>query len=76
MNCVDCEEEGEVIPSTKTWDMGYDHAFWTGQPRLIPVCDMHWSKRDNYEPPDPDGEVFRGNEAAAFELERAWENKR
>jgi Zn-finger nucleic acid-binding protein len=25
---------------------------------------------DNYEPPDPDGEAFRGREAAAFEAEQ------
>lgn len=27
---------------------------------------------DNYDPPDPDGEAFRGDEAAAFERERQF----
>ena len=57
-------------PVTKTWDEGEDFAFWTGQPRHTPVCDECWTKRDNYEPPDPDGECFRGGEAAAYQAEQ------
>ena len=61
----DCGE-----PATQTWDEGQDYAFWTRQPRHTPVCDECWTKRDNYEPPEPDGEAFRGNEAAAYQAEQ------
>jgi hypothetical protein len=65
--CGDC---GEDIPLTETafyWDVSDDEVFWTGcPPRFGPICELCWEKRDNYEPPDPDGEAFRGGEAAAF----------
>lgn len=65
MQVCDCGE-----PATTTWDEGPDFAFWTGQPRHTPVCEECWMRRDNYEPPDPDGEAFRGGEAGAYQLEQ------
>lgn len=72
--CARCEEE----PATKTWDRGADYAFWTREPRQVPVCDACWTYFDNYDPPDPDGECFRGGEAAAYAAEQqaaAWRLK-
>jgi hypothetical protein len=67
--CHDCEEWGEPRIATRTWDRGRDYAFWTGKQQYIHVCEEHWWQRDNYEPPEPDGECFRGKEAAAYENE-------
>jgi hypothetical protein len=65
MMCADdCGE-----PAVKAWDMGEDYAFWTREPRIVHLCAECWSVRDNYEPPDPDGEAFRGGEAAAYQAE-------
>ena len=33
-------------------------------------------ERADYEPPEPDGEAFRGGEAAAFERDRAADARR
>jgi hypothetical protein len=63
----DCEC-GE--PATKWWDEGEDYAFWTRQPRYTPVCADCWTRNDNREPPEPDGEAFRGGEAAAYQAEQ------
>lgn len=60
----DCGE-----PATKWWDEGADFAFWTRQPRFTAVCAECWSDHDNYEPPEVDGEAFRGGERAAYVLE-------
>lgn len=68
--CHDCAEWGEQTTATRTWDRGYDFAFWTHEVQVIAVCEEHWHRRDNYEPPEPDGEAFRGGEAAA-ERERS-----
>lgn len=62
-----CDRCGE--PSTRTYDHGADHGFWLGW-RLEPVCDECYRYLDNREPPDPDGEAFRGHEAAAFQNEQ------
>ena len=72
--CARCEDE----PATREWDRGEDYAFWTREPRRIPVCDACYRYYDNYEPPEPDGECFRGREAAAFlseQLDRAMRLK-
>ncbi len=64
-SCADCGE-----PATMDWDEGPDYAFWTSEPRRTPICDDCWEKRDNREPPEPDGEAFRGGEAAAYQAEQ------
>lgn len=66
MTMCECGED-----ATRLWDEGGDYAFWTGQPRYTPVCDACYEVKENYEPPDPDGECFRGGEAAAFAAEQA-----
>jgi hypothetical protein len=66
-DCRDCEEP---IPDTETafyWETSEDEQFWLHSPKTHgPVCEACWVRRDNLEPPDPDGEDFRGGEAAAF----------
>ena len=64
----ECEDCGE--PATRRWDEGADYAFWTRQPRYTPVCEACWTRRDNREPPEPDGEAFRGGESAAYLAEQ------
>jgi hypothetical protein len=60
-SCADClEREGEDVQATKRWT--YD--------KTILLCEDCFKTRDNYEPPDPDGEAFRGGEAAAFQAEQ------
>lgn len=59
-----------------TWDEGADYAFWTGQPRHNPVCADCFREKDNREPPEPDGEAFRGGEAAAYAAEQAFQAQR
>lgn len=70
--CEDCAsavcECGE--PATLRWDEGADFAFWTGEPRYRHVCSDCFNDLDNAEPPEPDGEAFRGNEAAAYAREQ------
>lgn len=63
-----CEECGEL--GSMLWDEGFDYAFWTGQPRRIWLCPECYHAKDNREPPDPDGEAFRGGEAAAYQAEQ------
>ncbi len=69
--CMDCEED---IPETETafyWETSEDEQFWLRKPATEgPVCEACWNKRDNREPPDPDGEAFRGGEAAAYQAEQ------
>ena len=63
-----CEDCGEC--STGAFDEGWDYAFWTSRPRFTPICDDCKTRRENDEPPEPDGEAFRGREAAAFLAEQ------
>lgn len=69
--CLDCSED---IPETETafyWETSEDEQFWINAPKTEgPVCEACWTKRDNREPPDPDGEAFRGGEAAVFIAEQ------
>ena len=69
--CLDC---GEDIPLEQTaffWETSEDEQFWINAPKTEgPVCEACWVKRDNREPAEPDGEAFRGGEAAAFEAEQ------
>jgi hypothetical protein len=53
--CPRCDEREADTPLLNPWGYEYDR----------------WCKEclDNYEPPDPDGECFRGGEAAAYEAE-------
>jgi hypothetical protein len=67
--CIDCYEQIEgtrhYIPTP------LDEQFWTGaSPMTGPLCEGCKGKRDNYEPPEPDGEAFRGGEAAAYQAEQ------
>lgn len=71
--CVRCDEqEGEAIPATQLWDRGEDFAFWTRQPRRIPVCAACWRWFDNWEPPDREGEPPLSLHEQG---ERAWRQK-
>ncbi len=63
-----CEDCGDIASSL--WANGSDEVFWTGCERYVPLCDACWTKRDNYDPPDPDGEAFRGGEATAYMQEQ------
>lgn len=58
-------------PSVAQFDHGRDYAFWTRQPQREPMCqecfDRATSRAEN--PPEPDGEAFRGGEAAAYQAE-------
>jgi hypothetical protein len=71
LDCLDC---AEPIPDTETafyWETSDEEQFWMNSlPTEGPLCEECWVKRDNYEPPDPDGEAFRGGEAAAYEAEQ------
>ncbi len=66
MKCFDCDEEVGV----RYWTFSAEERQFTmGLPVQALLCYSCWRKRDNYEPPEPDGEAFRGGEAAAFEAE-------
>lgn len=68
--CVDCGD-----PATGLW-VNLD---WPIRQTPEPVCYPCWHRRSNREPPEPDGECFRGREAAAYAAERmdeAWRIKR
>jgi hypothetical protein len=54
----DCTGEG-LHAIRDPWGFAYMH-----------LCDPCKRRLDNYEPPDPDGEAFRGGEAAAYENEQ------
>ncbi len=75
--CIDCTE---VIPETETayyWETSEEEQFWVNAPKTEgPMCDACWTKRDNREPPEPDGEAFRGGEAAAFQAEQLEQARR
>ena len=43
-------------------------AAWMGY-RYPALCQACWTEADNAEPGEPDGEAFRGGEAAAYEAE-------
>lgn len=60
--CVDCGERATTLAKNYTGPESYTP---------VKVCDDCNEKRDNYEPPDADGEAFRGGEAAAFQAEQA-----
>jgi hypothetical protein len=61
--CDDCEE----APATKQWDNREVHYWLPREKPMLDLCVECWNKRDNAEPPDPDGEAFRGGEAAAYQ---------
>jgi hypothetical protein len=63
-------------PATQTFDEGEEYALWTRQPRLTPVCAECFTRKDNAEPPEPDGEAFRGGEAAAYQAEQMHKARR
>lgn len=73
---ADCYDDcGE--PGTMVWRHSDEEVFWTSVPREVLLCSDCWTRRrDNREPPDPDGEAFRGHEAAAYWAERAAEWQR
>lgn len=68
--CYDCTEWGEDRHAVARWDNREVHYYLPHEPEWLDLCAEHFSKRDNYEPPDPDGEAFRGGEAAAFAAEQ------
>lgn len=70
--CANCED----VPAIGTFDRGTDYVLWTGKPREIPVCDDCRRHLENREPPEPDGEAFRGGEAAAYERDHLAEIQR
>jgi hypothetical protein len=75
MNCYDCAEWGEETLATQRWDNREVHYYLPREPAWLDLCDAHFSERDNHEPPEPDGEAFRGGEAAAYQAEQmaAWQ---
>lgn len=75
--CLDCYED---IPQTETAffvPTSPDEQFWLGKSATEgPLCADCKVKRENAEPADPDGECFRGVEAAAFEAEQMAAERR
>ena len=73
--CIDCEED---IEGTRYYvETSEDERFWLRAPATTgPLCERCMTKRDNYEPSDPDGEAFRGGEAAAYQAEQMWKAQR
>lgn len=63
-------------PATTFYDEGDDYAYWTGQPRLTPICEDCKQQRENREPSEPDGEAFRGGEADAYRAEQQHRTQR
>lgn len=61
--CFDCEEQ----PGLRTWTFSTEERQWSiGLPPEALLCFSCWRKRDNYEPPDPDGEdMFRDYQTEA-----------
>lgn len=61
-------------PNTDVVDLAYVATCegGTGGPCTQPDCEVCWPD----EPPEPDGECFRGGEAAAFEAEQMAEWQR
>lgn len=79
MSCVDCGYLGESDDAPivlREWRHSDEEVFWMRVPRTILLCDEHWQRRDNAEPPDPDGEAFRGNECAAYQAEQMHQAQR
>jgi hypothetical protein len=73
--CEKCACEcGE--PATQFFDEGEQYARYTGEPRHTPVCAACFTRKDNEEHPEPDGEAFRGGEAAAYEREQMEQARR
>lgn len=69
--CLDCEEDIHETETAFYWETSEDEQFWINAPKTeCPVCEACWIRRDNREPPEPDGEAFRGGEAAAYEAEQ------
>lgn len=70
--CMDCSEP---IPDTETafyWETSEDEQFWINAPKTEgPLCEACWLVRDNREGPEPNGEDFRGGEAAAYRAEQS-----
>ena len=74
MTCEVCDEReathtAEQHPQYDGWAATYGMT-WPA------TCDECWRDADNYEPPEPDGECFRGGEAAAFLAEQQAEAMR
>lgn len=73
--CEDCEDAVAI----RTWDTD-PYGYGPMSERYVSLCGECWTARDNYEPPEPDGEAFRGGEAAAYEAESQariqWERRR
>lgn len=69
--CAECEE---FIPDTETryyLPEDEDRRFWMNLPAILgPLCERCYDRRVNDEPPDPDGEAFRGGEAASYEADQ------
>lgn len=62
---ADCYDDcGE--PGTTVWRHSDDEVFWTRCPLEVVLCSDCWTRRDNREPAEPDGEAFRGGEAEAY----------
>lgn len=59
--CDDCGELATTVGKEYTWHDRY---------YLVPLCAVCLTRRENREPPEPDGEAFRGGEAAAYENEQ------
>ena len=77
MTCKVCDEReathtAEQHPHYDAW------ARWMSRNTLTwpATCDECWTEADNVEPPEPDGECFRGGEAAAFQAEQQAERQR
>jgi hypothetical protein len=69
-DCLDCYEPIAETETAFYWETSEDEQFWINAPKTEgPVCEACWVKRDNREGPEPDGEAFRGGEAAAFRAE-------
>ena len=68
MRCEACDErEATHTPQQHPHYDGWAASYGMTWPA---TCDECWTEADNYEPPEPDGECFRGGEAAAFQAEQ------
>lgn len=82
MICYDCAEYGHDVnedeprEATQRWDNREVHYWIRSEPEWLNLCDCHYAKRDNAEPDDPDGEAFRGGEAAAYQAEQMTQAQR
>jgi len=59
--CFDCQDERGI----RAWTFSPEERRWSiGLPATVLLCYSCWNKRDNYEPPDPDGEEMFRDRAA------------